>query len=163
MIKNSILGSSLLEVLIAIALCSMMLVGSGAALLTSKQTALALSDLELIQRHAKNIIGRVSHQRFGSLGGPPPLKETVDNILGVNGPVSNLSLCQLHEAQPYGIWTWQDPQLGLQGQWKLEVSNDLNNDGEIDDPIEQSMSVFRITISFDNRPILETIRTDESL
>ena len=95
----------------------------------------------------------------GSIPLPPPIRIT-QLFTGLN-----ITLTQVRQASPM-VWQYMSGSREIfdgDGQWRIIVSRDLNDDGDLTDPMETASAaqqdLFRIEIRYDGRRILSSVRS----
>ncbi len=160
--KDREVGHSLIELVMALSLTAVLAMGSGAAILSGVRSNGDLADQEQIFNMARSLLTRTSGQPFGLDTDPAPAVDQVVDLLLMEGSISTVTLNQLANSVPDGRWDFILAGFPVPGTWSLRVSPDLDQDGSLVGTMETSGEVFLITISFDDREIIRTVRSADA-
>lgn len=141
-----------------LAVCSVVVIGSGGALLTSARSSAAVEQDERLFARARSLLIRISSLPFGSPDDPLPTRNEIEALLSDHGSPTSVTLAQLANARPNGTWGFRDPNPAVPGRWTIVVDRDLDHDDEVLHPAEASGRLFRIRVLFEGRELLATIR-----
>ncbi len=154
-------GFSTLEVMVAIMLVTILMLGMGMSSLTSERSSRDLEDNDLIAERARMLIDRITAQPFGLTTDGAPTSAEVESLFTMDTNISDVTLQQLALHQPDGVWTFTDATFQLPGTWTVRVDTDLNGNGiEESDGFEDSGNLLRIAVEFDGRLIYQATRAN---
>jgi len=176
-------GFSALEAMLMMAILALATLGMAHTLLGGQQALDNVKQDTLIVDQARTLMSRLATMPFGVSGGPTPSALQLADLVAVENNLfgssentagtgslaptqiysgTNLSLSELRTASPI---SWQylsssgQQYYGHGGTWQMVVSNDLNGDGDLNDPNEGTSDLFRVDILYKGRRVLRTIRS----
>lgn len=161
MIRTRESGNTLVELVFGLAICMVVLVGSGGALLSSMRSGRALEEDDAVFTRARSLIERLSEQPFGTAGDGIPTTLDVATLFSMTGGISSVTLSQLAHGITDGTWTFRYLDLPSSGAWAVTVDQDLDGDAAISGALETFGRVYRILVRYDGRDVIETRRAIE--
>lgn len=148
-------GFTLLEILITGIVFGAIALGVGLAILASWGAAGRLSNEHLVFAQAQTFADTLAAIRFGRADDSAVDAADVAEVLDSDTFPGDVSLHQFAKACPL-VFTLDG--FPTSGEWTIDVSDDLNDDGDSDDSLEGRDDLLRISIRFDGTPVLETFR-----
>ena len=155
-------GNTLVEILTAVAVGTVLIVTSAATFLAASQSQREMVDEEVVFTRARTLLNRVTSQPFGLPDDANPTVRGVNTLFSLDGEISTVTLQQLANGADDGEWSFVDSQFAVSGEWTVRVDRDLNSNGEIDPGLETTGDCFRIQILFDDRVVLQTSRATDN-
>ena len=107
---------------------------------------------------ARSIVDRVSAQPFGVEGEGAPLAGDVALLFSQAEGQVPVTLLQLAESQPDGIYEFTTTDADLSGTWSVVVDHDIDGDGAIAGDLETSDDVLRVVVRYDGRDVLRAVK-----
>ncbi len=167
-------GFSLLEVLVALTFLTLIFLASGLTVQSSSLVARQMEEDLLIQTQAQNYVDLCLLQPFGRETDDNPLPDLLVEVFDNDEEPGDITLHQLTRwpVSDDG-WRFELTSFPVPGEWRVSVTSDLDGDGGTGTTtatgndatslasVEASRGVFRISVFFNERPILTTNRAKE--
>jgi len=156
-------GTTLLEVVVGLTVVFVSVALVGLGLSTGNRVTRELREHELVQFQAQAFIDYLRAQPFGMTSDPHPNQIQLDEIFDNDAEPGNVTLQQLTRwpAQEGG-WVFQLAGFAVDGDWRVQVDADIDDDGTVFGAVEASGKILRIRVFFNEALVLATNRATES-
>ena len=167
-------GFTLLEVLFALTLLTLMLITVGMGIHSAAVVAQEIQRDLMVQTRAQAFVDSALAVSFGNITNLDPTAEQLNEMFDEDPVLGDITLHQLSRWPTADEgWRFSLAKFPVDGEWRVQVSHDLNDDGVIAGQVEstldavalraleESKQVFRIRVFFNDKLILATNRSAE--
>jgi len=148
-------GFTLLEVLFAMTILAVVAFGLVSGVGAGHATAKRLEEETVLFSRGQELVEGMLAVEFGqssdSAATAPELTECFDGD-------DDLGAMTLHKLRKFGPAQFEPAAFPVRGRFTVIVSDDLNGDGDTDDPDEGQENLLRIEVSDEGRLLARTIR-----
>lgn len=156
-------GFTLLEVTMTAGFLVVSLLSVGLAVQTGLASTREQRERQLLKMHSQVYVDRVMALNFGQTGDPVPSAPQLDELFDDDADPGSVTLTSLARAPAAdGCWKFTLRDFPLNGEWSVRVTPDLDADGQVAGSMETSGSFLRITVAFNDVPMLSTVRGKET-
>jgi hypothetical protein len=152
-------GFSLIELVLALGLLLVVSASVGLALHSGVRATRELNEMQLVEAQAQTFMDRMMRLNFGEMPPTAPTSGDLDSFFG-EGAIGSLSLAQLSKA-PSGGWKFAVADFPVAGEWRVDVSQDLDGDKSIAGDMETGATVLAMRIYFNDSLILQSCKSKE--
>ena len=154
-------GHTLVEAMLIIAIFTLFVLGIGGMLNFGFTSTRTLDDRQTAMHYAQTYMARLNALPFGEWSDGLPDEEDVQDFFENVTTDSGLSFMQLRMLANTNGDIIPLTVEGLDAQVEIEITYDLNGDGDTDDPYEKPGELYRIEIFYNGNSILRTYRATQ--
>lgn len=156
-------GFTLLEVVLGLTTLMITVAVIGLGLQTGVSVSREIRDLEIIHAQAQAYMDCMLSQSFGSPSDNDPSGAMVDEIFDGDAETGDVTLHQLsrYPAGDQG-WVFSLADFPVTGFWRVQVDQDLDDDGVVSGALESSQDILRLRVFFNELLILATEKATEA-
>jgi prepilin-type N-terminal cleavage/methylation domain-containing protein len=155
-------GFTLIEVVMGISILLIVTMALGLSLQAGALAARELREEQMVLARAQTYVDRVIAQEYGHDYDPDPTAAQLMELLDDDSTPGDVTLLQLSRwPLADGGWRFAPAGFPVEGEWRVTVDRDLNDNGVEDGDLETGERVFRVSVFFDGRLIIRTNRAKE--
>ena len=155
-------GFTLIELMIALFVFMIVLLGLGHAAHTSLRASNEVAVQQLAMNQAQSFTDRIYRLNFGETTDPNPTTDQLDELFDDDQDFGNVSLVQLSRyPTTEDGWKFSLSDFPTTGEWMIQVDQDLDDDGVVLGALEEDGNIFRVRIYFEDALYLSTNRAKE--
>jgi hypothetical protein len=151
-------GFTLIEITLSLSTLLVAVVMVALSLQTGFRVAREIRERELVHTQAQAYVDTILRQPFGAAADPMPSSGDVDELFDNDLDAGPVTLMQLRR-QP--SWTFTLAQFTVPGEWRIEVNEDLDEDGVVSGSLETGLGALIVRVYFDDELILSTVKSND--
>jgi prepilin-type N-terminal cleavage/methylation domain-containing protein len=151
-------GFTLIEVMIALLVLATAFIVVGGALISGVRRTAEMKERNLVVAQAWKFAERLQRIPYGSEILTPATAEQLDDLFDDDGDLGNVTLYQVQTPVGSEGLRFRLSGFEVEGDWEIQVNEDLNGDGDTDDHNEGTGCLTRIEILFRGQTVLRTFR-----
>lgn len=151
-------GFTLIEVLISLIVLATVFIIVGGALISSVRRTAEMKERNLVVAQSWKFAERLQRIPYGSEVLTPATAVQLDALLDEDGDLGNVTLWQIRTPVGAEGLRFRLSGFEVEGNWEVQVNEDLNGDGDMDDHNEGVGCLTRIEVLFRGQTVLRTFR-----
>jgi prepilin-type N-terminal cleavage/methylation domain-containing protein len=151
-------GFTLIEVMLSTAVLATVFVVVGSAMVSSIQRTSEMKERNIVVAQSWKFAERLQRIPYGSVSDSTATASQYDNLFDDDGNLGNVTLRQIKTDVGEEGLKFRLSGFEVDGDWEIQVDEDLNGDGDTDDANEGTGGLLRIEVFFRGRSVLRTFR-----
>lgn len=151
-------GFTLIEVMIAVVVLATVFVVVGSVMLAGVKRTSEMRERNAIVTQSWKFAERLQRIPYGSEVASAATAAQYDDLFDDDGNLGNVSLTQIRTAVGSDGLRFRLAGFEVDGDWEVQINEDLNGDGDADDVNEGTGGLVRIEVFFRGESVLRTFR-----